>query len=558
MTTFGKGGLRARLVSLGIGLAFLAVSGKAAILALTPAAEGSVTTVHSQARAEQPRRADIVDRNGELLATSVSVYSLVADPRAIWDPEDVLSQLATVLPGLDVPALTKRLSNRERAFEWVQRGLTPRQRQSVYELGLEGLEFREEQQRAYPRGTLAGHILGYAGLDGEGLAGLEYSQNDRLASGGEALRLTIDNAVQAALEAELSSAAEEYDAIGAAGILMDARNGEIRAMASWPPLNPNRYRDMEREDPAHLNRAVGETFELGSVFKPLTIAAAIEAGAILPTDRFDVSESMTIEGSVIHDFHPLHGRPDVTHILAESSNIGAVKINMMLGMRRQKAFLDEAGLLSRAPVELSGSAAPILPERWDDLSAATISYGHGIAVTPLAFLSAFAALANKGEAVTPTLIVDEERTIEPKRVMSALTADLVVGMLRQAVVSGTGWRAEVAGYRVAGKTGTAEKPVVGGYAQTRNVTSFAAVFPADRPQYALIVVLDEPKGREETKTGQSTSLRRGRAAGWNAAPTAGRIIERAAPLLGIAPRFEDPSRRDDLSVRSVSVSRSEL
>ncbi len=556
MSVFGKGAARARLVSLGIGLAFLAVTGKGAMLALTPVADGAVSAARTHT--EQPRRADIVDRNGELLATSVSVYSLVADPRAIWDPQDVARQLATVLPDLDVPALTKRLSNRERAFEWVRRGLTPRQRQSVYELGLEGLEFREEQQRAYPRGTLAGHILGYAGLDGQGLAGLEYAQNERLAKGGKPVRLTIDNAVQAALEAELSAAAEEYDAIGAAGILMDARSGEIRAMASWPPLNPNRYRDMDRDDPAHLNRAIGETFELGSVFKPLTIAAAIEAGAVLPTDRFDVSETMIIQGREIHDFHPLHGRPDVTHILAESSNIGTVKINMMLGVRRQKAFLEEAGLLSRAPVEVSGSAAPILPERWDDLSAATVSYGHGIAVTPLAFLSAFAALANKGEAVTPTLIVDEGRTIEPRRVMSALTADLVVGMLRQAVVGGTGWRAEVAGYRVAGKTGTAEKPVAGGYDQTRNITSFAAVFPADRPQYALIVVLDEPKAGEETKTGQPASLRRGRAAGWNAAPTAGRIIERAAPLLGIAPRFEDPARRDDLSVRSVSVSRSEL
>jgi cell division protein FtsI (penicillin-binding protein 3) len=269
-------------------------------------------------------------------------------------------------------------------------------------------------------------------------------------------------------------------------------------------------------------------YELGSVFKPLTVAAALEAGAIRPTDMFDVHDPIEMRGYTISDLHPIGTRVNVTTIIAESSNIGTVHINQKLGPRRQQDFLKRAGLLDRSPVELSGSAAPILPERMDDLTAATMAYGHGIAVTPMTFLSAFAAFANGGERVTPTLIVDETRKPQPVRVMSAITADLVNAMMREAVLTGTGKNAEVAGYRVAGKTGTAEKPVPGGYDDGRNISSFAAIFPYDSPQYAMIVTLDDPKA------GPGGSV-----ASQNAAPTAGRIIERVAPLLGIAPRFED-------------------
>ena len=277
-----------------------------------------------------------------------------------------------------------------------------------------------------------------------------------------------------------------------------------------------------------MNRATGALYELGSVFKPLTVAAALEAGAIRPTDMFDVRRPIEMRGYTISDIHPIGTRVDVTTIIAESSNIGTVHINEKLGPRRQQEFLKTAGLLDRSPVELSGSAAPILPERMDDLTAATMAYGHGIAVTPMAFLSAFAAFANGGERVQPTLIVDETRKPKRVRVMSAITADLVNAMMREAVLTGTGKNAEVGGYRVAGKTGTAEKPVPGGYDDGRNISSFAAIFPYDSPQYAMIVTLDDPKA------GPGGSV-----ASQNAAPTAGRIIERVAPLLGIAPRFED-------------------
>jgi cell division protein FtsI (penicillin-binding protein 3) len=516
---------RTRLVGLGLSALFVVLAGKAGYLALS-ADRNSDALGASAGKAVV--RADIVDRNGEQLATSVSVYSLVANPKLIWDPREVATRLAGVLPDIDVETMTARLSDQSREFVWVERGLTPRQRQTVFDLGLEGLRFEEETSRAYPRGTLAGQVLGYVNVDGIGAGGIEYSQNARLAAGGEALRLTIDNGVQAAVEAELAASAASEGFEGAAVILMEARTGEVRAMASWPPFNPNRSSDTPMDDASRLNRATGAVYELGSVFKPLTVAAALETGAIKPTDVFDVHKPIEMRGYTISDLHSIGLRASVTRIIAESSNIGTVHINQKLGPRRQQAFLQTAGLMDRSPVELSGSAAPILPERMDDLTAATMAYGHGIAVTPMAFLSAFSAFANGGERVPPTLIVDETRKRQPVRLMSAITTDIVNAMMREAVLTGTGKNAEVAGYRVAGKTGTAEKPVPGGYDDGRNISSFAAIFPYDSPQYAMIVTLDDPKA------GPGGSV-----ASQNAAPTAGRIIERVAPLLGIAPRFED-------------------
>lgn len=535
---------RTRLAGLGISALFVILAGKAGYLSLAqkdaPLRSASQTAAHVV-------RADIVDRNGELLATSVSAYSLVANPKLIWDAGEVAGALATVLPDLDVDDLTERLGNQSREFVWVERGLTPRQRKAVFDLGLEGLRFEEESRRAYPRGTLAGQLLGYTNIDGVGAGGIEYSQNARLAEGGEPVRLTIDNGVQAAIEAELSAAAAEHDAAGGAAILMDAQTGEVRAMASWPPFDPNRSLDIPMDDASRLNRATGAVYELGSIFKPFTVAAAIEAGAIHPTDLFNVRHSMEIRGYTIEDDHPFYGDADVTHIISESSNIGTVQINQKLGPRRQQAFLQRAGLMDRAEIELAGSAAPILPERFDDLYSATVSFGHGIAVSPMAFLGGFSAFANGGERVKPTVIMNDRNRPAPVRVMSALTAEIVNVMMREAVVSGTGGSAEVAGYRVAGKTGTAEKPSAGGYDDSLNVTSFAAIFPYDRPQYALIVTLDEPKAGSEA----------GVTAAYNAAPAAGRIIERVAPLLGIAPRFED-IRPAGAALRSSQEKRSSL
>ncbi len=539
--TMRGGGMRTRLVS----ICLLAVFGAIAIKGLTVAlgGPGEVTGIAANFE-EAPRRADIVDRNGDLLATSVAVYSVFADPRAIGNGALIAEELATVLPDLDVETISARLSNKERAFAWIERGITPRQRQAVFDLGLEGVAFREETRRAYPRGTLAGHILGYSGADGQGLGGIEYAMDDRLTSDEGPLYLTIDANVQFSLEAELAAAVGEFEAEAGAGIVMAAQSGEVIGMASWPPLDPHKATDLHREDPALLDRASGAVFELGSIFKPLTVAGALDAGAIRPSDRFDVREPLVIRGRQINDDHPIVGRPTAFEIIADSSNIGTVKIAWQMGSRRQQEFFSSLGLFSRSPIELAGSAGPLLPERFDELYSATASYGHGIAVSPVAFAGAFASLGNAGETVTPTLLMAPDRKRSPKRVMAAPTADLVMRMLRQAVVDGTGAQAEVGGYRVAGKTGTAEKPIPGGYSETENICSFAAIFPADSPEYVVLIVLDSPKAGEG----------RGRTAAWNAAPTAGRVIERIAPILGVEPRFDEPVRANP-RVRSVSDNR---
>lgn len=535
---------RTRLLGLCLSGLFVILAGKGGYLALNGQGESGAT---ERMLAPAVMRADIVDRNGEQLATSVTTYTLVALPNLIWDADETASALMSVFADMDRTTLKRRLSNTSLQEVHIERDLTPRQRQAVWDLGLEGLDFREESGRTYPRGTLAGHLLGYTNVDDIGIAGIEYAQDGFLGNGDEPLRLTLDNGVQAAVEAELAAAAAEHDVQGGAAILMDARTGEVRALASWPPFNPNQAHSTPKGDPSRLNRAVGAVYELGSVFKPLTVAAALEAGAVRPSDVFNVSNGIEIRGFKIEDDHPLRVRnASLGMIIAESSNVGTVRVNEKLGPRRQQAFLERAGLTTRAAIELAGSASPILPEQYTDLSSATVAYGHGIAVSPMAFLAGFMSFANAGERLQPTLIVDENRRAEPVRVMSALTADMVNLMMREAVVTGTGKRADIAGYGVAGKTGTAEKPVDGGYDDSRNVTSFASVFPYDRPQYALIVVLDEPQAGSAGGT----------TAAWNAAPTAGRIIERVAPLLGLLPRFDDsPDRR---SLRSGSEQRSAL
>ena len=521
--------MRTRLVSLSLMALFAVLALKGAGMALVPyERQAGVSTAF-----EPPQqRADIVDRNGLLLATSVTAYSVFADPRAIGNAELIVAELTTVLPNLDAVKLQKSLANKERAFVWIERGLTPRQKQTIFDLGLEGVGFRREARRAYPRGALAGHVLGYAGDDGQGLGGIEYAQDARLRNSDAPLRLTLDANVQFSLEVELAAAIGEYSAEAGAGIVLDAKQGEVLGMASWPPLDPHLATQLGPDRPALMNRASHAVYELGSVFKPLIVAAALDAGAIRPTDRFDVREPLQIKGRKIQDDHPITSLATPLEIIADSSNIGTVKVAWQLGARRQLAFFDSVGLLSRSSIELAGAAAPLRPTDLDELTSATTSYGHGIAVSPMSFISAFAALANQGEMVQPTLIKTTTKEPLTRRVMAAPTAGLVTQMMRHAVTDGTGRQADVAGYRVAGKTGTAEKPIPGGYSEDENICSFAAIFPADSPEYVVLIVLDTPKA----------GANRGRAAGWNAAPTAGRVIERIAPILGVVPQFDGHDR----------------
>ena len=519
---------RTRLAGLVLCGLFVVMAGRSGYLALSGAPDEGAKIVTTQA-APKVLRAEILDRNGELLATSVETSSLWVNPSLIWDANEVHAGLVKMFPELASSNLKERLSDTSKQFVWVKRGLTPRQREAVMDLRLEGLGFRTETRRAYPLGELAGHVLGQVNVDGKGIAGIERTFDEALVAGKAPVRLTLDIEAQTALERELAAAAADFDMDGAAAILMETRTGEVLAMASWPAFDPNRAAEIPAEDPSRLNRAIGAVYELGSVFKPLTLAAALEAGAVRPNDQFDISAPVLIGRFEVKDTHKFAATANLTEIIVESSNIGTVHVARELGVRRHGAFLKEAGLMQRAAIELPGSEAPLVLAQLDEVSAATISYGHGISVSPLAFLTAFSALGNGGEMVSPTIVSDPQRKVEPVRLMSAITAEIVTRMMRESVIRGSGASAEVAGYRVAGKTGTGEKPIVGGYDKNANISSFAAVFPEDGPQYALIVTLDNPKA----KAG------RGATASASAAPVAGRIIERVAPLLGVTPRFED-------------------
>ncbi len=518
---------RTRLAGLVLCGLFVVMAGRGGYLALSGTPGAGATTVMAQA---EPKllRAEILDRNGELLATTVEAHSLWVNPSLIWNADEVYAGLVGMFPELARTNLKERLADPSRKFVWVKRGLTPRQRESVMALGLEGLGFRTETRRAYPLGELAGHVLGQVNVDGEGIAGIERTFDKQLAGGTAPVRLTLDIEAQTALQSELARAANDYDMEGAAAILMDTHTGEVLAMASWPAFDPNRAAEIPATDPSRLNRAVGAVYELGSVFKPLTVAAALDRGAVRPNDRFDVSKPVLVGSFEVKDTHRFAQTANLTEIMVESSNIGTVHIARELGVARMTTFLDAAGLMSRAPIELPGSEHPLVPKHIDEVTAATISYGHGMSVSPLAFLTAFAALGNGGEMAPPTLLLDPDRKAEPVRLVSAITAEIVTRMMRESVIRGTGQSAEVAGYRVAGKTGTGEKAIAGGYDKNANISSFAAIFPEDGPQYALIVTLDNPKARAG----------RGATASGSAAPVAGRIIERVAPLFGVTPRFD--------------------
>lgn len=530
------GGVRARVVAAAMGVMFALIVGRTAQIALS----GEGADALPASGADIVRRADILDRNGDLLATSLPAWSLSADPRAIWDAREIAEGVATALPGVDVEDLTQRLSDKTRRFVWIQRGLTPRQRQAVFELGLEGLRFEEEMRRVYPGGRLAGHLLGFTNIDGKGVEGVERAFDDRLVTGGEPVRLTIDAGVQFALESELERAAEDFDMIGAAGVVIDASTGAVRAIASWPAVDPNL--PSGRLETARSDRASNAVFELGSVFKPLTVAAALEAGVLDPRDTFNVALPLKIGAVSVRDPHALPHPEAVTatDILAYSSNIGTVQIAQRLGPDAQRDFLDRLGLLKRVETDGPATAAPLTPASWDALTSATVSYGHGVAVSPLALATAFTPFANNGALLPPRFLEPVDAvSLKPQSVMSAATARRVVDMMRETVRVGSGRLAEAPGYLVAGKTGTAEKPGPGGYDPDRNVTSFAAVFPSSRPQFVVLVVLDEAT----PKVGDA------RTAAYTSAAIVGRLIARAAPMLDVEPVMGEPGMGEPVTGR---------
>lgn len=505
---------------------FAVLSGRAVQIGLFRPVDEAATAARADATPVS-KRADIVDRNGQLLATSLVTHSLYADPKRIWDPVETARALRTVFPEMAEAELVEKLSSRSR-FEWLKRRLTPKQKQAVWELAQPGLEFVEESDRVYPMGRLAGHVIGSMQPDGKGINGMERAMNDVLTTGdgNSPLKLSIDARVQYLVETELAREASAQRALGGAGIVMDVRTGEIIASASWPFMDPNKP---EANSPNEQNnRATNSRFEMGSTFKVFTVAIGLEDKVITPDTMFDARAPMQIGRETIHDFHGKNKMLSVVEILSHSSNIGTVRIARSVGKTRVEQFFNRIGLMEAAGGELAESARPLLPRRWSDITAATASYGHGIAVSPMAVTAAYAAISNGGRYVRPTFVArDPSSPVNSRQVLSAETSSTIVGLMRRVVTEGTGRRADALGYLVAGKTGTGEKAGPNGYDVNRRVSSFAGVFPANNPRYSVLILLDEPKGSADTG-GVAT-------AGLTAAPSVGRIVERAAPLLGVAP-----------------------
>lgn len=493
-------------------------------------------------------RPDIVDRNGRLIATDLEAPSLYADPALILDIDEAAEKLAEIFPDIDQVQLRVTLADKSRRFVWIRRGLTPRTAQRVHDLGLPGLSFRRELKRSYPLGHLAGHVLGAVNIDNRGLSGIEKHIDEVIGveavlgarpSGSPAVQLSIDIGVQFALEDELARAVAHYTANGAAGLVMDVATGEIIAAASLPNFDP--ARQAQGLDPARLDKNFASTFELGSIFKLATIAQALDSGGTTPDTVIDVRVPLWLGRHLIRDLHA-SGRPlSVRDIFVQSSNVGAARLALAAGAERQQIFLSKLGLLKPGRTEAGPIAAPNQPERWGEVETATIAFGHGLAIAPVRFAAASAMLLNGGTRVEPTLLRLNSKARETgDRIISAETSAALAQLMRRNVTlpTGTGRRADVAGYEVGGKTGTAEIAVGGKYRGDLVMSSFLAIFPASKPEYILLVTLDRPQPAPDT-AGQIT-------AGHNAAPVAGRVIARIGPLLrgsvGETPSVFDASR----------------
>ena len=503
-------------------------------------------------------RADIVDRNGNLLATNFDTHALYAQPLHMIDPQGAADGLVKIFPDLDHARLIKDFTG-DRKFLWIRKKISPEQMQAVHEIGDPGLLFAPREMRLYPNGSLAAHIMGGASFGKEGVAaaevigvaGVEKYFDDYLrdpANGATPLELSIDLTVQAASERILYGGMKLMNAKGATSVLMDVHTGEVISVVSLPDFDPNdRPRPAttgDQSDSPLFNRSVQGVYELGSVFKIFTAAQAVDLGLVNPSTIIDTKGPMRVGGFNIGEFrNKNYGKLSVSDIIVQSSNRGTGRMALEIGSKRQKSFLDAMGFFEPTPFEIVEAAGgrPLLPKRWTDLSSVTISYGHGLSSSPMHLAAGYSAIANGGRAVTPTLL---KKTSVPKgpRIMSEEAARAARGMLRKVVSKGTASFGEVEGYAVGGKTGTADKPKpTGGYYDDKVIATFASMFPAHDPKYVLIVTLDEPV--------ETSGDKPRRTAGWTAVPVAAEMIRRIAPLLGMRPTVE-PQTLADITLTS--------
>ena len=487
-------------------------------------------------------RPDILDRNGEILATDVKAPSLFGEPRRIIDKDEAIELLTATLPDLDTSEVRERLSGRK-GFVWLKREITPKQQQEIHRLGIPGIGFLRENKRVYPDGNEVAHLIGLVNIDNQGIAGMEkWLDNNGLADLHRAgfatdrlqrpIELSIDLRVEHALRDELQKAKEKFHAKAASGLVTNVRTGEVIAMVSLPDFDPNNPK--EAHDPDRINRLTTGVYEMGSTFKAFTLAMALDTGKYGLDSLWDARGPLHYGKFAIHDDEPKGRFLTMKEVFTFSSNVGAARIALSQGVEAHKAFLRKMGQLDRLRTELPESASPIVPRHWGDLNTITIAFGHGMAVAPLQAVMGVSALVNGGYLIPPTFLKrsEEEAMQLAKRVIKPETSEKMRFLMRLNAEVGTARKADVKGYYIGGKTGTAEKVINGRYAKKRVLTAFTAILPADKPRYQVLIMLDEPQPLKETY-GFITS-------GWNAVPTAGNVISRIAPLLDIEPRFDLP------------------
>jgi cell division protein FtsI (penicillin-binding protein 3) len=559
---YGRDVNRAAKARARVGLAIIAFAAVYAVIAVrlvmfAAVADGRAAHRVVSGDAIGTARPDILDRNGEVLATDVRAPSLYAEPRRLIDREEVDELLTADLPDINTKELHERLWSR-RGFVWLKRDITPEQQREIYRQGMPGVGFLNENKRAYPNGPEVSHLLGRVDIDNQGIAGIEkWLDNqglnalhmaglatDRLQT---PVQLALDLRVQHALRDELVKAREKFHTIAAAGLVLNVRTGEIVAMVSEPDYDPNVAHDPH--DLSLINRLTTGVYEMGSTFKAFTVAMALDSGKVTLKSTFDAHSPMHYGKFEIHDFEPMQRALTVPEIFTYSSNIGAGHIAMAMGVDYHKAFLKKLGQLDRLRTELPESARPIVPKRWGELNTITIAFGHGLSVAPLQAVMGVAALMNGGILIPPTFLKRSEAEAQAlgTRVIKPETSMMMRYLMRLNVEKGTASKADVPGYYIGGKTGTADKVIFGHYSKTRVLTDFMAVLPADQPRYLLLVMLDEPKALPDTPRGLTTS-------GWNAVPTGGAVVSRIAPLLGIEPRLDLPPA-DQLILASMKESR---
>ena len=502
-------------------------------------------TAAANAKTLATNRADILDRNGVVLATTLSTASLAANPRLIADPLEAAQRLNQVLPRLSVDRARATLAANRR-FVWLERNLTPREHYDVNRLGIPGLQFRREAHRFYPQGDLTAHLVGFADIDNRGQSGIERSFNARLRDRNEPLALSIDLRVQHILTEELTTAMTRFRAIGAAGIILDARSGEMLAMASLPTFDPARA-GAASED-SRFNRASLGVYEMGSVFKIFTTAMALDQGIVDIGDGYDTTDPIRVSRFTIRDYKPKNRWLSIPEIFIYSSNIGTVHMAMDAGTEAQRRFLADLGLLERSGLELAEIGRPQPPSPWREINTMTISYGHGLAVSPVQLASAVGAIVNGGLYRTPTLLrQDRQDERAARRVISRETSATMRQLMRLVVTHGTGRKANAQGFSVGGKTGTADKlDGHGRYRRDSRIASFVGAYPMQDPRYVIFIMVDEPKGIEETLNHAT--------GGWVAAPVVRRVVERMAPIVAIEPLASEPEEdsRNELLLKTAA------